>query len=566
MPTEAHSQLPIQASGLVEEFNSAGLASGWITGPTANFPVLLELWVNDLVVTTSRADDVSNVNSWTDKRSFVFRFKDAFRFMRTEDELTIRLNGEPLPIWGHGYFYRPCYDGDLTVEDLRESLNDGYVFDKYGKIQLSKTLDTEWQENVVGLYRQIRDVIKRRFGYEMFAFYGTLLGQVREGNFIDHDDDIDIAYMSTYSDGDRVAAELRDVAYVLIEEGFYVDPKTFAIRVHDANDLSISNDLYHMYFDRQGNLGLPFGRGSFEEFHQSQWGELSTANIGAHEITVPGNAEAILEHIYGENWKIPQQGLKWNYARKVSAKEARMSKADRESVYWANFYARNTFSAGSNFFQELDKRDDLPHTVLDIGCGDGRDSFAFAESGHHVIGVDRSHIGIDYAVKKSVDVGLSNYLSFMTCDVVDTDSVRQVIEKARTESGNGPILFYMRFFLHSIPKKTQDRLLRTISLCARRGDYIAAEFRTLKDQDTTKTYENHYRRYQSGLAFGRALREHYNYVILKEERGKGLSPYKGEDPHLYRVVARKGTTLRIALSDAKHFARKMRRAAARQLK
>ena len=44
------------------------------------------------------------------------------------------------------------------------------------------------------------------------------------------------------------------------------------------------------------------------------------------------------------------------------------------------------------------------------------------------------------------------------------------------------MLFYMRFFLHSIPADVQAGLMSTISDVARSGDVLAAEFRTDKDE------------------------------------------------------------------------------------
>ena len=102
-----------------------------------------------------------------------------------------------------------------------------------------------------------------------------------------------------------------------------------------------------------------------------------------------------------------------------------------------------------------------------------------------------------------------------------------------------PMLFYARFFLHSIPEDVQRTLMTTISEVARPGDYFAAEFRTDKDAAIEKVHGNHYRRFQNGPAFGRSLQESYGFVPLLEQEGNGFSPYKGEDPQLYRVIARR---------------------------
>ncbi len=100
------------------------------------------------------------------------------------------------------------------------------------------------------------------------------------------------------------------------------------------------------------------------------------------------------------------------------------------------------------------------------------------------------------------------------------------------------MLFYLRFFLHAIPEEVQADLLKAIDAHARPGDLFAAEFRTDKDEATTKVHSKHYRRFQNAAEFG-AARRGYGFTVVHEEEGTGLSPYKGEDPVLYRVVARR---------------------------
>ncbi|KQP77359.1 hypothetical protein ASF37_12510, partial [Aeromicrobium sp. Leaf289] len=179
-------------------------------------------------------------------------------------------------------------------------------------------------------------------------------------------------------------------------------------------------------------------------------------------------------------------------------------------------------------------RSDLPTTILELGCGDGRDAFTFAQSGRNVTGLDRSHIGVDHAGRKAERAGIADRLRFRTCDVSDTAALATEITSARED--DKPLLTYMRFFLHSITAEVQAGLLNTVAEHARPGDHLAVEFRTDKDEANAKVHGGHYRRYQSAAAFRDQITA-LGYTVIDETEGTGLSPYGDEDPELYRAIA-----------------------------
>ncbi|MGJ9411318.1 methyltransferase domain-containing protein [Aeromicrobium sp. CF4.19] len=521
---------------------TAESATGWVAGRAEEFPVRVELCLNDLVVTTTRADHPSDLNSTGSIKGFRFALNDLWSYVSASDQVSFRVDGEPVPIAGEGIFVSGDSEAEFTVQDLQDKFAEGFVFDRTGRLKLSKKLDTQWQSQVVGLYERVAGVVKTATGYDIFVFYGSLLGQVRENGFIGHDDDFDAAYVSKHVDGATVAKELRDVAFALIDAGMDVECHYSALHVHDSADPDVRIDLFHTYFDPDDNLALPWGRASESEFRRTDWLGIAEGEMAGHKVAVPVSAEKLVAHLYGTNWRIPQAGFAWKEARTTRDRSGMTTQSDRESVYWANFYARNEFTSGSTFFEAIDARRDIPSTVLDIGSGDGRDSFAFAKAGRLAVGIDRSLVGVEHATRRADRAGLGDRLSFRACDVTDLASLQELIEGARAQAGGGALLFYMRFFLHSIPKDAQEGLMETLAACARRGDFLAAEFRTEADKAKNKTYGDHYRRFQNGPEFGRLLGQRYGFVVLEQQEGTGLSIYKDEDPALYRVVARKGNS------------------------
>jgi SAM-dependent methyltransferase len=274
------------------------------------------------------------------------------------------------------------------------------------------------------------------------------------------------------------------------------------------------------------------------DFRIEQWQGVVEVPFGVGKVLVPGNAEALTETIYGPQWRVPTPGFDWDRDRRLRAVEAMLPMEEREEIYWANFYARTEYTSGSTFFGAVNARPDMADHVIDIGCGDGRDSYAFGLAGRKVTGLDRSHIGVRHAAKKAADMGMDQ-VSFVACDVADAAGLREVLRAATERAGDAPLMFYARFFLHSIPADVQATLMAEIRDAARPGDMFAAEFRTTADKGLRKVHEKHYRRFQDGAAFGRALAETFGFEVLDEVESAGLSPYQDEDPVLYRVVATK---------------------------
>jgi SAM-dependent methyltransferase len=560
-------------SGLVEEF-SRRLVVGWVSVPEDAAPTRVDLFVNNLRLTSTYATPdsaMSGVNSvlrrggqpaiapeggsdarvhhWQappipgpadDRRNsheqirtFSFGVRGLWPYVRRGTRITVQVDGQPLPIHGHGMYLSPPARGKHTVQDLRAKLEQGYVFSQFGRVQLSKQLDHAWQQGVIDLYARVRAALSEEVGYEAWFVYGTLLGAVREGTYIGHDIDFDAAYVSRFRTGSEAAAELADIALALIARGFDVECHATALHIRDSE---YRIDLFHTYFDEQGVLRFPFGIAGTSTLTEDDWSGTKEIDFPGGNGLIPVNGEQMVAYLYGDDWRQPKPGFSWALARTDHSPEGEVPEELRTKVYWANFYAHTHYTTGSTFFEWVAGRPDTPRTVIDIGCGDGRDSYAFGATGRTVLGLDQSPVGIEHAQSRAVSQGLTN-VSFRVCDVADVDDLGQALQEV-VDHASGPTLFYLRFFLHAIHEDVQQSLLNAIDTHARPDDMFAAEFRTDKDAHTSKVHTKHYRRFQEAAAFVSDLAGR-GWEILHEEESSGLSPYKGEDPVLCRVVGRR---------------------------
>jgi hypothetical protein len=513
---------------------------GWVETQQGAPPVRVGLYVNDVVAVETWAVDSAQRLGMGEVRTFRLQLDDFWRFVKTTDQISVRAGGRALPIAGKGMYLHPGSDGPDSTRQLQALLADGYVFGPSGKLQLSKALDQAWQATVMRLYQRLRVTLAEAVGYDLFLMYGTLLGVVREGAFIGHDLDFDCAYISSKAVGEAAAHELQQIAFALIDRGFHVHWTRKALHVSDAQSGGVGIELFHLYFDAAGRLQFPFGVAGRSDFTRSQWRGVREIPFAGSSAMIPEDAAAIAEHIYGPSWRNPNPGFDWSRDRTQYAAEGIPADYLIEEVYWADFYARTSYDTGSSFFDLVNSRADLPDMVIDIGCGDGRDSYAFARAGRKVVGLDRSHVAIAHATKKAQELRLTSTVEFTACDVSDAENLGATLTAARGENAGQPVLFYARFFLHSIPEDVQRAMMTVIQQCSRHGDHFAAEFRTDKDEVTAKVHGDHYRRFQNGPSFGGQLSQEYGFTTkLVEQEGNGFSPYKGEDPHLYRIIARR---------------------------
>lgn len=484
------------------------------------------------------AGDHRNKRPGQEIRTFSFQVQDLWTYANRRTKLVVRANGKPLPIYGHGMFLTPFSAGSSSLEELRTKFEEGYVLTQGGHIRLSVQRDPEWQQRMMALYDRVRAAVAASHGYDVFVMYGTLLGAVREHGYIGHDVDFDTAYVSRHRTGPEAAEELVDLALALRESGLIVDLRERLLHVHDPALPSYRIDVFHLFFDEEGLLRFPWGVAGTTQVREQDWAGTTAVDFSGGSVLVPVNAEEVVEHVYGSDWRQPKPGFNWSMSRTDAAESAFLTEEQRTKVYWANFYAENGYTAGSSFFELVQSREDTPQRLVDLGCGEGRDTRAFASAGRTTLGLDQSPVGVAHAAAQAAEAGLAERAGFEVCDVADAEQLRSAVTAFIGDSEE-PVMFYLRFFLHAIHEDAQAVLLDTLSEVARPGDMFAAEFRTDKDAETAKVHSNHYRRFQNAEEFRASLEDTYGFTVVYDLESDGLSPYKEEDPVLYRVIARR---------------------------
>lgn len=191
--------------------------------------------------------------------------------------------------------------------------------------------------------------------------------------------------------------------------------------------------------------------------------------------------------------------------------------------YWIEFYKNNEVTKGeSNFAGFVDSYISSiggVKNILDIGCGNGRDSEFFAKY-YNVTGID---ISPPINIGSKVNYIKSNFadFNFKSFDV-----------------------YYMRFFVHAIAELELDNLLSLVYNSMVKNSHLFIETRSIKgigSGDKLETNfkssigEQHYRIHYSLNYLSKKI-ESLGIDIVYRLESTGLAKFKNDDPYVIRLV------------------------------
>jgi len=216
---------------------------------------------------------------------------------------------------------------------------------------------------------------------------------------------------------------------------------------------------------------------------------------------------------------------------------------NKDTVYWNAYYRQqpSILSTCSSFARDMlnvikaQKMEEKGiKYLLDLGCGNGRDSVFFAENGMHVIGIDASNVAIEILEQTH---GQAEHLEFM-CDDFVTASVLFHREYD---------FCYSRFTLHAISERQEEQLIANVYKALKKDGLFMIEARTIHDsiyglgelvERNAYVYNGHYRRFIDPEEIAEKLIG-AGFSVVYNQEGKGFSKMAGNDPTLLRLIVRR---------------------------
>ena len=150
--------------------------------------------------------------------------------------------------------------------------------------------------------------------------YGTLLGAVRDGDFIAHDDDVDVMYRSGATSRAAVEADLLRVKEALRGQGFRVDdllPNSLNLHVIDPRTGAVI-DAFPCWMEG-GRLQMHMESLAVRGIDPAILYPPSTLQFLGATYAAPADPEAFLAERYGDGWRVADPFYEWPWPLKQEA-------------------------------------------------------------------------------------------------------------------------------------------------------------------------------------------------------------------------------------------------------
>lgn len=206
----------------------------------------------------------------------------------------------------------------------------------------------------------------------------------------------------------------------------------------------------------------------------------------------------------------------------------------RDTEYWNNYYSQNpNINEPSLFARAIEKKLSKGKTILELGCGNGRDSIYFSQLGFNVTAIDAS----DGVIKKLKQENSEDNICFICDDFVSSAAIF---------SGQYDYV-YARFSLHAINEEQETEVLHNVYKVLKQGGMFFIEVRSINDElcgkgkkvgDNAYIFDGHFRRFVEMEKLVKKMRQ-AGFVIFSALESRGFAPLGESDPPVIRIEAGK---------------------------
>ncbi|MHA3684259.1 LicD family protein [Leucobacter sp. HY1908] len=241
----------------------------------------------------------------TRKRAFVPWPRSLRERLRGSEQVRLVDAGSGDLVWQGTLRWRGSGHPDLTDERGRD-----VAVNKWGLMRHTFDGDLDMRQRVADSAVAVLDVMQEA-GYTAFVVGGTLLGAVRDGEILPHDDDADLAYLSPHTHPSDLVTENHALAELLIARGFRVLRHSWShlqVLRGSATEVDYYVDIFtafykHNHFHEPIHVRAP----GLEDAILP----LGEVMMHGHTFPAPRDPDAWLTACYGPTWRSPDPSFKF---------------------------------------------------------------------------------------------------------------------------------------------------------------------------------------------------------------------------------------------------------------